>query len=74
MLIRSPQRPGTEIFAGIDCECHPGEGASAGTLAALSEPRRGKSLALNQGIAASKGEFLIFTDDDVVPSDLAARI
>lgn len=30
------------------------------------EPRQGKSFALNTGIAASKGDFLVFTDDDVV--------
>lgn len=38
------------------------------------EPRQGKSFALNTGIAASKGDLLVFTDDDVVltPQWLAA--
>ncbi len=34
----------------------------------LSESRRGKGHALNTGIAASTGDVLLFTDDDVRPS------
>lgn len=33
----------------------------------LQETRRGKSHALNTGIDASKGDFLVLTDDDVIP-------
>ncbi|ROT93306.1 glycosyltransferase [Altererythrobacter sp. FM1] len=33
----------------------------------LSEPRPGKSHALNRGIAAARGDLLIFMDDDVLP-------
>jgi hypothetical protein len=36
-------------------------------LTILSEPRRGKSFALNRGMDAARGELLVFTDDDVVP-------
>jgi glucosyl-dolichyl phosphate glucuronosyltransferase len=36
-------------------------------LTILSEPRRGKSFALNTGIDAARGELLVFADDDVVP-------
>jgi glycosyltransferase involved in cell wall biosynthesis len=35
-------------------------------LRLLSEPRRGKSRALNQGILAARGDLLVFTDDDAV--------
>ncbi len=35
----------------------------------LSEPRRGKGYAYNTGIAASTGDILLFTDDDVRPPD-----
>ena len=39
-------------------------------LRVLHEPKRGKAYALNTGIAAARGEVLVFTDDDVrVPSD-----
>ena len=39
-------------------------------LRVLREPRRGKAHALNTGIAAARGEILLFTDDDVrVPAD-----
>ena len=34
-------------------------------LRVLHEPRRGKAHALNTGIAAARGEVLLFTDDDV---------
>ena len=33
----------------------------------LEEPRQGKSFALNTGIAHARGDFIVFTDDDVVP-------
>jgi glycosyltransferase involved in cell wall biosynthesis len=33
----------------------------------LHEPRKGKGFALNTGIAAAKGDILLFTDDDVIP-------
>lgn len=33
----------------------------------IREPRRGKSFALNTGIAAAKGPLLVFMDDDVLP-------
>ena len=36
-------------------------------LRALTEPRAGKSFALNRGIAEASGDLLLFTDDDVVP-------
>lgn len=35
----------------------------------LFEPKRGKGNALNTGIAAARGEILLFTDDDVRPAD-----
>ncbi|HEX3625632.1 MAG TPA: glycosyltransferase family 2 protein [Verrucomicrobiae bacterium] len=35
----------------------------------LFEPRKGKSNALNSGLAVARGETLVFTDDDVVPSE-----
>jgi glycosyltransferase involved in cell wall biosynthesis len=35
-------------------------------LTYLFEPRQGKSFALNTGIAASRGEIIVFTDDDVI--------
>lgn len=35
-------------------------------LRALSEPRRGKSRALNLAVPASRGELVAFTDDDAV--------
>ena len=34
----------------------------------LSEPRRGKSNALISGLAIARGETLVFTDDDILPS------
>lgn len=33
---------------------------------ALTEPRRGKARALNRGLGAAKGDFLLILDDDVV--------
>ena len=39
-------------------------------LRVVHEPRRGKAHALNTGIAAARGEILLFTDDDIrVPAD-----
>ncbi|HEV2329069.1 MAG TPA: glycosyltransferase family 2 protein [Verrucomicrobiae bacterium] len=35
----------------------------------LFEPHRGKSNALNSGLATASGEILLFTDDDVAPSE-----
>lgn len=41
----------------------------------LHEPRRGKSRALNLGIAASQGEWIVFTDDDVrLPDDWLIKL
>jgi glycosyltransferase involved in cell wall biosynthesis len=39
----------------------------------LMEPRRGKSFALNRGILATRGDFLAFTDDDVIVDPGCAR-
>jgi glycosyltransferase involved in cell wall biosynthesis len=39
------------------------------SLRLLSEPRSGKSHALNTGIAAATGALLLFTDDDVLVAD-----
>ena len=36
-------------------------------LRRISEPRRGKSRALNTGVAAARGDFIAFIDDDVRP-------
>ncbi len=36
-------------------------------LTILGEPRQGKSFALNTGIDHAKGDFIVFTDDDVIP-------
>ena len=35
----------------------------------LHEPRKGKCHALNAGLALARGEFILFTDDDVLPSE-----
>lgn len=35
----------------------------------IHEGRRGKSNALNAGVRATNGEIIIFTDDDIVPTD-----
>jgi GT2 family glycosyltransferase len=48
---------------------------SAFTTRCLVEPGRGKSRALNLALAASPGELLLFTDDDVlVPIDWVERL
>jgi glucosyl-dolichyl phosphate glucuronosyltransferase len=39
------------------------------TVLYLFEPHTGKSNALNSGLAMASGEILLFTDDDVVPSE-----
>jgi len=33
----------------------------------VHEPRQGKSFALNKGIEHARGDFIIFTDDDIIP-------
>ncbi|MPZ10902.1 MAG: glycosyltransferase [Kiloniellaceae bacterium] len=38
-------------------------------LTVLSEPRKGKSFALNRAIAVAKGDLIIFADDDVLPDE-----
>ncbi len=43
--------------------------ANADGWTLLSEPRRGKSHALNTAIEAATGELLVFIDDDVVPDE-----
>lgn len=36
-------------------------------LTVLYEPRQGKSFALNRGIERANGNFIVFTDDDIIP-------
>jgi glycosyltransferase involved in cell wall biosynthesis len=44
--------------------------AASSNTKLLHEPQRGKSRALNLGIAACQGEWIVFTDDDVrLPKD-----
>jgi glycosyltransferase involved in cell wall biosynthesis len=45
-------------------------GVGLGRLALryVYEARRGKSHALNTGLAHARGEYILFTDDDVIPS------
>jgi len=43
------------------------ERASRLPLTVLSEPRLGKSVALNTGLAAVEGDLVVLTDDDVTP-------
>jgi len=38
-------------------------------LKLLTEPRRGKSFALNRGLAAASGDLVVFIDDDVLPDE-----
>lgn len=38
-------------------------------LRLLSEPRRGKSFALNRALAAATGDLIVFTDDDILPNE-----
>lgn len=41
--------------------------ASKLAMTVLYEPRQGKSFALNKGIEHAKGDFIVFTDDDIIP-------
>lgn len=36
-------------------------------LQIVSEPKRGKNIALNRGLASIEGDLVVFTDDDVLP-------
>ena len=36
-------------------------------LTVLTEPRRGKSSALNRALDAARGELIVFSDDDILP-------
>lgn len=36
-------------------------------MTVLHEPRQGKSFALNKGIDHANGNFIVFTDDDIIP-------
>jgi len=36
-------------------------------LTVLSEPRQGKSFALNRGLDAARGALIVFADDDILP-------
>lgn len=36
-------------------------------LTVLSEPRPGKSFALNHALRHARGDLVVFTDDDVIP-------
>jgi glycosyltransferase involved in cell wall biosynthesis len=36
-------------------------------LACLTEPRRGKNIALNRAVAEIEGDIVVATDDDVLP-------
>jgi GT2 family glycosyltransferase len=38
-------------------------------LTVLSEPRQGKSYALNKALGAATGDLIVFVDDDVLPDD-----
>lgn len=42
-------------------------GVARGRLRAVSEPRPGKSRALNTALAAARGALVVFTDDDIEP-------
>jgi len=49
--------------------------AEFGHVTLVEEPRRGLSYARNAGVRAARGEFIAFTDDDVVvPSDWVDRV
>jgi glycosyltransferase involved in cell wall biosynthesis len=39
-------------------------------LICVREPRRGKNIALNTGLASVSGDLVVFTDDDVLPNPL----
>ncbi len=63
---------GVEIIA-VDNASDDGTGAllarhaEALPLTVLSEPRRGKSFALNRALAVARGDLVIFADDDILP-------
>jgi glycosyltransferase involved in cell wall biosynthesis len=42
-------------------------GAARGRLRSISEPRPGKSRALNTALGAARGALVVFTDDDIEP-------
>lgn len=77
-LVHFAASPNVEILIVANCPEIP---ANLTALAAstqtklLHEPQRGKSRALNLGIAESKGDWLVFTDDDVrLPGDWLIRL
>jgi O-antigen biosynthesis protein len=77
LLAQTTQRP-TEI---IVVDNHPDSALTPPVVAEfpgvrlLSEPRQGLSYARNAGIAASRGEVIVATDDDVVmPADWLEKL
>ena len=77
LMSQDSARP-TEI---IVVDNHPASGLAAGVVAEfprarlVSEPRQGLSYARNAGIAASTGEIIVATDDDVVmPPDWLEKL
>lgn len=70
--------PGVEILIIANCPEVPASLTalvSASATRLLHEPQRGKSRALNLGISASLGEWIVFTDDDVrLPEDWLERL
>ena len=52
-----------------------GERAARLPMTVLSEPRRGKNIALNTGLVAAEGDIVALTDDDVIlPGNWLAAI